>query len=107
MARKIETLFIDDLDGTEAAGTILFALEGTQYEIDLSTSHASDLRAALAPYVHAGRTVPGARRSPRNNPARSPDSADIRNWARAHSIEIKDRGRIPADISARYQADKD
>jgi hypothetical protein len=107
MTQKIETLFIDDLDGTEAAGTILFALEGTQYEIDLSASHASDLRTALAPYVHAGRTIPAPRRSPRKNPAGSPDTAGVRNWARTHGIEIKDRGRIPADITARYQAARD
>ena len=35
MAQKIQTLFIDDLDGSEAAGTVRFGLDGTEYEIDL------------------------------------------------------------------------
>ena len=38
MAQKIQTLFIDDLDGSEAAGTVRFGLDGTDYEIDLSTA---------------------------------------------------------------------
>ena len=40
MATKIETLFIDDLDGSPANGTVRFALDGTSYEIDLSGEHA-------------------------------------------------------------------
>ena len=47
MAQKIQTLFIDDLDGGEAAGTVRFALDGTQYEIDLSAAHSQELRKAL------------------------------------------------------------
>ena len=37
MAQKIQTLFIDDLDGTAAEGTVRFGLDGTEYEIDLNT----------------------------------------------------------------------
>ena len=29
MAQKVQTLFIDDLDGSEADGTVRFALDGT------------------------------------------------------------------------------
>ena len=47
MAQRIQTLFIDDLDGSEAAGTVRFALDGTEYEIDLSTAHSEELRNAL------------------------------------------------------------
>jgi hypothetical protein len=28
----------------------------------------------------------------------------VRDWARQNGIEIKDRGRIPADVAARFQA---
>src|SRR6266704_2285180 len=57
MAEKIQTLFIDDLDGGEAEGTVRFGLDGTEYEIDLSAEHAQALRDALAPYVGAARKV--------------------------------------------------
>jgi hypothetical protein len=31
MAQKIQTLFIDDIDGSEAEGTVRFALDGAEY----------------------------------------------------------------------------
>ena len=40
MAQKIQTLFIDDLDGSTAEGTVRFGLDGTEYEIDLHAGHA-------------------------------------------------------------------
>ena len=55
MAQKVQTLFIDDLDGSAAEGTVRFALDGTEYEIDLNAEHAQQLRDALAAYVRAAR----------------------------------------------------
>ena len=49
MAQKIQTLFVDDLDRSEAEGTICFGLDGASYEIDLSAVHAEELRSMLAP----------------------------------------------------------
>ena len=66
MAQKVQTLFVDDLDGSAAEGTVRFGLDGTEYEIDLNTEHAQALRDALARYVSAGRraaAVPGDRRA--------------------------------------------
>src|SRR5579863_5709132 len=60
MAQKVQTLFIDDIDGGEAEGTVRFGLDGTDYEIDLSAKHAEALRKALAPYLDAARRVPGS-----------------------------------------------
>ena len=57
MAQKIQTLFIDDLDGGEAEGTVRFGLDGTDYEIDLSAPHAKALRKSLEKYVGAARKV--------------------------------------------------
>jgi Lsr2 len=64
MAQKVQTVFIDDLDGTEADGTVRFSLDGTEYEIDLNADHTQALREALAPYVDAGRRVSGSARRP-------------------------------------------
>jgi len=49
MAQKIQTLFVDDLDGSEAEGTVRFGLDGAHYEIDLSAVHAEELRSMLVP----------------------------------------------------------
>ena len=51
MAQKVQTLLVDDLDGSEADGTVRFGLDGTEYEIELNTEHAQQLRNALARYA--------------------------------------------------------
>ena len=108
MAQKLQTFLIDDLDGSEAEGTVLFGLDGTQYEIDLSTGHAKDLRTALARYIEAGRRVTGTARragqTGRKAPANGVSNTEVRAWAKAQGLDVKERGRIPADLIAQYQA---
>src|SRR5689334_12854822 len=55
MAQQTTVRFVDDLDGSDAAGTFDFAIDGRQYQIDLSDENATKLRDALAPYVGAAR----------------------------------------------------
>lgn len=57
-------MFIDDIDGGDAEGTVRFALDGSEYEIDLSTKHSDELRSALGKYVAHARKVGGASRRP-------------------------------------------
>lgn len=107
MAQKIQTLFIDDLDGGEAEGTVSFALDGAHYEIDLSEAHARELRAILVRYVGAGRKVTGAAGRPARRRGRAVDghsTTEIRGWAKANGFEVKERGRIPAEVVAGFQA---
>jgi hypothetical protein len=106
MAQKIQTLFIDDIDGGEAEGTVRFALDGSEYEIDLNARHSQELRSALGKYVTHARKVGGtARKSTfRGRRSAAVDTVAVRAWAREQGIAIKDRGRVPADITAKYQA---
>ena len=111
MAQKIQTLFIDDIDGGAAEGTVRFALDGTDYEIDLNTKHSEELRSSLGKYVSHTRKMGGSgRRAGRaaGRAGRGTGSAlnttEIRNWAREQGYDIKDRGRVPADLVAKYQA---
>ena len=111
MAQKITTLFIDDIDGGEADGTVRFALDGTEYEIDLNAKHSEELRSALGKYVTHARKVGGAARRAGRAAGRASRGAgstlnttEIRNWARENGYDIKDRGRVPADLVAKYQA---
>ena len=62
MAQKIQTLFIDDIDGGEADGTVRFSLDGTEYEIDLNARHTEELHKVLANYVAHGRKIRGTTR---------------------------------------------
>jgi hypothetical protein len=50
-------VLVDDLDGGEADETVKFALEGVQYEIDLSKKNATKLRDAFGPFLSAGTKV--------------------------------------------------
>ena len=108
MAQKIQTLFIDDLDGSEAEGTIHFGLDGTEYEIDLNAEHAQALRDVLARYVHAARRAGGGARRParggRRASAGGVDSTEVREWAKAQGIDVKDRGRVPAELVVKFKA---
>ena len=107
MAQKIQTLFIDDIDGGEAEGTVRFGLDGSEYEIDLNAKHSEELRNALANYVTHARKVGGAARRGTARGGRrfsAVDTVAVRAWAREQGIDIKDRGRVPADITAKYQA---
>ena len=108
MAQKIQTLFIDDLDGSTAEGTDRFGLDGTEYEIDLNAEHAQQLRDALSAYVRAGRRVSGGSgrlaRGGRRGPANGLDTTEVRQWAKAQGIEVKDRGRVPADLVVKFKA---
>ena len=104
MAQKISIQLIDDIDGTDAAESVSFALDGQSYVIDLSETNASKLRNALAPYVaHAQRDIKG--RSSRGRGSRTGSTAsDIRAWARSAGYDVPDRGRVSAEIKAAYDA---
>ena len=108
VAQKIQTLFVDDLDGSAAEGTVRFGLDGTEYEIDLNDEHAKELREALARYVGAARRASGAARRPartgRRVPAGGLNTTEVREWAKAQGIEVKDRGRVPAELVVRFKA---
>jgi hypothetical protein len=113
MARTVQVHLTDDLDGSAADSTVTFALDGQGYEIDLSVDNATRFRSALRTYIDAGRrtgrglTV-GAARAGGRRPG-SPKASDraqnkaIREWAKSKKIKLSDRGRIPADVVARYE----
>jgi hypothetical protein len=108
VAQKIQILFIDDLDGSAAESTVRFGLDGTEYEIDLNAGHAKNMRDALARYVDAARRIGGSARKPARGGSRRPigglNTTEVREWARAQGIEVKDRGRVPADLVVKFKA---
>jgi hypothetical protein len=108
VAQKIQTLFIDDLDGSAAEGTVRFALDGTEYEIDLNAGHTKELRDALARYVDAARRGSGSARKPargsRRGTASDLNTTKVREWAKAQGMEVKDRGRVPAELVVKFKA---
>jgi hypothetical protein len=105
MTRKSTIILIDDVDGGTADETVTFVLDGTDHEIDLSTSNASVLRSLLAPYIAAGRktnltpgTAGNAPRKPGGGTGGRPDAGRIRRWATDNGYQMASRGPIPERI---------
>jgi hypothetical protein len=112
MAKVVSTAYVDDLDGSEASGPVDFSLDGKDYTIDLSDSNAARLRDALASFVASARRASGTgrRRLTSSSPQRSAsgrsreETQEIRAALRELGYSVKDRGRIPAELLAAYEA---
>ena len=69
------------------------------------------LRNDLAKYVSAARRTAGGRSTGRGRsgrtgtgPVRDYDPKAVRVWAESQGIEVSQRGRVPADGVAKFQA---
>jgi hypothetical protein len=95
---------------------VTFALDGVEYEIDLSESNADKLRESLSLFIGHGRRTGGRRRSgggaseQKSSRSRSsassdgPSASEIREWARANGHTVPDRGRVSAEVRQAYAA---
>ncbi|WP_017615929.1 histone-like nucleoid-structuring protein Lsr2 [Nocardiopsis salina] len=108
MAQKVEVLLVDDLDGGEADETVTFGLDGSTYEVDLSSDNAAKLRESLGSFIEAGRKK--ARKAAKGKAKTSRSSsnqqraAEIRAWAKESGLEVNERGRIPQSVVDKYEA---
>lgn len=103
MAKKVTITLTDDIDGSDAAETVTFGLDGVSYEIDLSATNAGKLRDSLAIYIANGQRISGraaAKRTPATG--KRSNTAAVRAWARSAGHTVSERGRIPANILAAY-----
>jgi hypothetical protein len=114
MAQKVNIVLVDDIDGADANETVSFALDGVDYEIDLSDKHSSDLREALSLYIGHARRTGGRRRGGRRSSgsatatsaasANGASAAEIRAWARENGWDVPERGRVSAEVREAYAA---
>jgi hypothetical protein len=109
MAQKVIREFIDDIDGSEAERTFTFAVDGTHYEIDLSSENIKEFNEAIAGFVESARKVKtsgGGHRAHKTSASGSGRSREqtqaVRVWARQQGHSINDRGRIPASIQQAF-----
>ena len=121
MAQRVLTLLLCDLhEGGETEGdeTIVFGLDGHNYEIDACKEHADELREMLAVYTGHARKVgrgsipqqASAKRGPRRSSggtAATPAGVDVtavREWARENGHTVSERGRLSAVVLEAYRA---
>jgi hypothetical protein len=119
MAQKVQIDLISDLALAEdpesqapAHVTRRFSVDGADFEIDLSDGESEGFDKAIAPYREAARLL-GRGGKPRGQGRATPraakdkpavDTTAVRGWARDQGIQIKDRGRVPGDVVAKYEA---
>ena len=113
MAQRVQIILEDDYDGGSADETVSFALDGTEYEIDLSAQNAAGLREAISPWLGHARKTGGRRKRGATNAgngggagAKAPSSSntsDIRAWALSQGHEVSSRGRVSAEVREAYE----
>ena len=109
MAQKVLVEMLDDIDGTPAAHTVPFALDGITYEIDLSDDNAAALRDELARYIGAARRTGGRKVRVATGQSTAPTASDrernqqIRAWANANGYEVSERGRLSSEVITAFE----
>lgn len=106
MARVMR--LVDDLDPTkEADRTVVFAMDGVIYAIDLAEEHIGPMRQVMEPYLEAGRRVGRVDQAVMRTATEPPPSTnagrgEIRNWAASVGMECPPRGNIPTKVREAY-----
>lgn len=105
MAKQTQVILTDDIDGSAAAETVTFGIDGTSYEIDLNADNASKLRSAVQPFIDSSRRVGRSTGTAGKRTKVKGDAAAIRAWAASKGIKTPERGRIPQNIREQYEAE--
>lgn len=106
MAQRVHIVLTDDFDGSDAAETVTFGLDGNTYEIDLSLENAATLREFLQQYLAIGRKIGGRTKAgtAKRRAADTGDATAMRAWAKEEGMKVSARGRVPANIREAYEA---
>jgi hypothetical protein len=115
MAQRTIVQLTDDLDGKpipDGKGeTVRFSIDRQDYEVDLGDKNAKAMREALSKYVAAARRTSATNSRGRSSRSaksaagttRDYDPKAVRVWAESQGIAVSQRGRVPADLVARFQ----
>jgi Lsr2 len=102
--QKLEVQLEDDLTGGPADETVMFGVDGREYQIDLNAKHAATFRKQLAAFVERARLVGRHRpRSTARSAASRERSREIRAWAEQQDFEVAEHGRLPAHVIQEYE----
>lgn len=109
VAQKVSVTFACDYDAKEIPSgehlTRVFSLDGRDYEIDLCERHSQKFDEVMKRFSEKARKVSTkVGRTKRRTTAHRRRSAEIRAWAKRSGMEVSDRGRIPSQVIAKYEA---
>lgn len=109
MARRVITDTISDISGEliEGDGEVSFALDGQEYEIDLTEAEREQLVVSLGRWIEHARKVRGAtntkRRRTRTTLPTAVNLTTVREWAKKQGLEVSERGRIAASTIKAFE----
>jgi Lsr2 len=110
VARKVVREFIDDIDGSPAERTFTFAVDGTAYEIDLSSENIAEFKSSIGGFIESARKVKATSNGQRQRGASTTDLRErrerlneVREWARKNGYSVSDRGRVSAEVLAAFE----
>lgn len=103
--RQIRTC---DVDGAENATQHVLSFDGIFTSLDLCEKDEKTLEQTLGKYLDAGAEISSreAMKLVQSNGGEELDPAVIRAWAETKGIKIGVKGRIPAEVTAQYVAEK-
>jgi hypothetical protein len=116
MAQKVQIQLLSDLalaknpdSRVQANRTTRLALDERAVDLDLTDGEFEVLSDLLQPYIEAGRQA-GRSGAPKfrgraRQARKTVDTARVRNWVREQGLDIKDRGRVPADLVEKYEVE--
>jgi hypothetical protein len=101
--QRLDVQLEDDLTGGPADETVLFGVDGRDYQIDLNAKHAATFRKQLAAFIKRARSVrPTRGRSAARSAASRDRSRQIRGWAEQQGFKVAAHGRLPAHVIQEY-----
>ena len=102
MAQRVLVELLDDIDGSEAVGTFKFTDQGVEYEVDFNQEHMDEYEGVFSYLKSIARVVKGKKRAPYGSKKSSTPvvgkTQEMREWLRAAGHDVKDRGRVPANL---------
>ena len=111
MAQRVQVELVDDINGEVAQETVRFGIDGTEYEIDLTTENAEKLRSTLSEYTdkaresrkaRSGRKQGGQQSASASTKSKREETQQIRQWAQDNGHNPSSRGRITQSIIDAY-----
>lgn len=110
MAQKVVREFVDDIDGSAAERTFTFAVDGTAYEIDLSSENIAEFKSAIGGFIESARKVKTTSNGRRQRGTPTTDLRErrvrlneVREWARENGYSVSSRGRVSAEVLAAFE----
>jgi nucleoid-associated protein Lsr2 len=101
--QRLDVQLEDDLTGGPADETVVFGVDGRDYQIDLNAKHAAAFHKQLAAFTKRARSVRRTRgRSATRSAASRDRSRQIRVWAERQGFKVAAHGRLLAHVVQEY-----